>query len=571
MIKKPSPRQLNQLTYLAVGLAAIVVRIGVLFELRGSPLQAFHLIPGLDMASHVELGRHFAVGNSIFTVYRFLLGTLPLAAIAPLQAAAGTATALLVVYCSFRLFGRRLYALAAGLLAALYAPAVLYETAILQESVTVLIGFAAFAALLYARKRHCAAGAMLLCGAALGLAGTGRPVALPFIAAALLWQGFYLRRIKHRSLRPLLFTVAGLAAVWLAVGAYNQTKSWPLPFYGGNIAYMATVGETANPTSWNMPEAAKERSLLRRAANIGGSFCLKLPRLFSVRELPDNLNYYFIRERFAPLAMLPGPVLLMPLAAAGLLLMLGTGRIRRREGLIWLYTGAMMLFIVAYFPSGRHRLMLYPALALAAVYPLHIWQKCRNLKKREAIGILLLAVFAVNFIATPDPRVNRIGDFFTWGLALEKTSNATEDAADSYLIAALSDQRNRQYAIHYANLLIRERRWAELGEFLSRINRPGPVHGYYYAIWQFAEGNPKKAADTLRRIDPDDLPEFRVPYYYYLGESLRLTGRPEEAAAALADALRFDTAMKHRAVIDQARNRIAPPPSPPPAPADGAR
>ena len=131
--------------YWIVGVTAAAVRLAAFLAWRQSPLSCFHLIPGLDMMTHWELGRRLAAGLGIFTPYRFLIaaaGTPPL--LTGCQMLGGILTALLATRCAFRLWGNRGTALAAGLLTALYAPALLYECVALQESLLALLGIAAF-------------------------------------------------------------------------------------------------------------------------------------------------------------------------------------------------------------------------------------------------------------------------------------------------------------------------------------------------------------------------------------------------------------------------------------------
>lgn len=535
--------------YAAVGGTAAALRLALWTQYAGSPLAYFHFLPGLDMQSHVHLGEIFAAGGSIFTVYRFLLGLLPLGAVIPLQLLLGVLTALLAGYCAFRLFGRRLEALLAGLFAAAYAPALIYELAFLQETVTVVIAFAAFAALLAARRRHFAPLPTAAAGALLALAGTGRPVALPFLLAVFGFLFVYLQRRPGFRRRAWFGFLGGFVAIWVAVIAFNAARGWPLPFYGGNVEYLVAVGSRDRLADWSEPETA-ESALAGRLVRSVVRFPVKFFMLFSIRELPDNLNYYFIRDRLPLLKLLPGPLLLWPLGAAGLLLILLFRRLFRREGLLWLYAGGVLLLVAAYYPTGRHRLILYPALALAAAWL--IGQIVRDRRRRPAMLLTVAAVLGINLAFTPVPAVERPGDAFSWALALEKMSEPPEDPLDYYREAAVAAPDRRRHVMRYANGLIRRNRWPELEEFLRGIGEPRPVHRYYRALLLLAGGAPAEAAAELRQIDPAAIPELAVPYCYYLGDSLRLSGDAEGAAAAWREGLKHEPTAEQRQMLENA-------------------
>ena len=100
--------------YLAVFAAAVLFRLGALYEFFHSPLAQYANIPGLDMKTHLELGALFARGEGVFALYRLTAALIPhTAGLVLFQSFAGCLIALLTAFTAFRLFGKRLTALAA--------------------------------------------------------------------------------------------------------------------------------------------------------------------------------------------------------------------------------------------------------------------------------------------------------------------------------------------------------------------------------------------------------------------------------------------------------------------------
>ena len=186
--------------FLAVCAAAILFRLAALYEFFHSPLSSYSEIPGLDMKTHLELGALFARGEGVFALYRLAAALIPHpAGLVLFQSFAGCIIALLAAFTAFRLFGKRLTALAAGLFAAWYGNAVLYELVTLPETLNVLTALAAAAALLQAKRRHWQPGWCAAAGALLALTATGRPVGVAAVTAALIWSGWHLFRRRFRK------------------------------------------------------------------------------------------------------------------------------------------------------------------------------------------------------------------------------------------------------------------------------------------------------------------------------------------------------------------------------------
>ncbi|MGE4564883.1 MAG: hypothetical protein AB7F32_08430 [Victivallaceae bacterium] len=543
--------------YLIVALAALLVRVVFFYYWEFSPLAVFHQLDGLDMKTHLELGALCVKGQVLLTPYRLLTGLLPAPwAIVCCQMAMGTLTALLATWIAFRLTGAKFYALFAGLATAAYAPALLYEMMTLQESLTAFLAAAAVAAVLNARRRRFANGPVLLAGIALALAATGRPATVPLVGALTLWLAVYLVR-RRRKLRPVMLTLAlGMLLVWGPTGIYNGIKfGWPLPFYGGNIGYLATVGSRASIESWDITEDA-DAATPAAAPRIVSAFIKKVPLLFAPYEIPDNLNFHFISDKFAPFDILPGPGLCWPLGLAGIVLLFWSGQWRRRQGLMLLYFGTLLLLVTAYYPTGRHRMLLYPALMLLAVYPFY----SRPLKRSLPLAAALLAA-GLFFIPA---NLVRPGDNFNWALALEKMPNPTEDPAKIYLF----NYRNSFSEIDFArlvNYLIKKSRYQEASAVVLSHPVKSSFYFYYLGLLELVNNNPSGAEMALSQVRIGDLPEMAASCYFYYGEALRLGHKNSESLAAYRKALASNPGENQKRRIELAiglLNLPAPSPSP---------
>ncbi len=536
--------------YWIVALAALLVRVVSFFYWEFSPLGLFHQLDGLDMKTHLELGALCVEGKVLATPYRLLAGILAAPwALVCLQMGLGTLTALLTAYIALRLTGSKFYALLAGLAAALYAPALLYELNTLQESLTAFAAVAAVAAVLRARRRRFAAGATWLAGAALAFAGTGRPASLPLVAALALWVICYGFKRNFRLRRILLALAVGFLTVWGPLMLYNGIKfNWPLPFYGSNIGYLATIGSQSKLESWNVAEipAAAHPAAWHRIAE---AFTRKLPLLFAPYEIPDNLNFHFIREQFPPLGMLPGPLLLWPLGLAGIALLFWSGQWRKRQGLSLLYFASLLIFITAYYPTGRHRLVLYPALMLLAAYPFISRPRKRALSL--AAGLLLAACFFV------PANLIRSGDNFNWALALEKMPNPPEDPADYYLADYRANTSELAFA-RLSNYLIKKSRYQEAAAIVAAHPVKSNFYFYYLGLLELANHNPSGASLALAQVNPEELPELAAAYYFYYGEALRLEHKTEESLAAYSKGLNANPGENQRRRLELMIETLSP-------------
>ena len=552
-----------------VAAAALAVRLVLFFSWLDSPLRWFHEVPGLDMQSLLRYGEWGVDGmRPVFTLHRTLValvyhlngGAHSVAALAVIQMFCGAGTAVLTAYSAFRLWGSRRAALAAGLVAAFYAPGVMYEFSMLQETLLLFAFSASFAGILRARRRHFCWNAGATAGILLGLASIGRPTALLWVAAAVGWSGLVLFRKGGGRWRRVFWIVGGIAAVWILVTVlnwgFNGGKS---PFFNV-LEYSSEVNRLVLPpeevaAGTGAGEANFRNSVPYRLFRIGLNAAGRMPMVFLSHEIPDNLNYYFIREYFPGLKLLIGPGLLIPFALAGLVLVILTGRFLKREGVVVLAAIALALPICANWPMGRYRLILLLPFALLAVESVQIALRRPRRRFLPLSGLVLAGAFLVNPVR--ETPFWRSSDFVAWSLALERRSggNVTPESV-SVLLDGYRLTGGESPAMNLLIRLIMLREFDAARRLIddalaNRVGNASILH-YYGALLHMEQRDPAGAESELAMCDPAAMGDLAIKFHFLRGEAARLQGRNAEARECYRKALSEPDAFGFRGEIERA-------------------
>ena len=116
-----------------------------------------------------------------------------------------------------------------------------------------------------------------------------------------------------------------------------------------------------------------------------------------------------MREQLFPCAILPGPGLMIPLAVAGLVLLIIRGRFRHRELILLLYILAFALPITIFLPLGRYRLILYPVFSIIMLYPFQlIFSYIQEFKKSILLPCKASETDEINNKTTTRPQINQL-------------------------------------------------------------------------------------------------------------------------------------------------------------------
>ncbi|MEI6971652.1 MAG: glycosyltransferase family 39 protein, partial [bacterium] len=404
---------------LLVFFLAAVVRLAYLFENSSSPLFAW---PVLDEQSLDASGQEIAAGNfergtDCFRapLYPLFLGAVysishdnRFFVLRVVQHLLGALTCLFVFMVATEAFGRRA-GIAAGILAACYAPMVFFEGTILTETLFIFLIAFSLAGLVLGVART-SRPLLLAGGLALGLAAVTRPNILVFAPVAILWLVFLPARNGWRQrvvrtglvLLPLILVI-GLSSArnYYATGDFVLISSQGgANFYLGNGAgasgmppptrmvygtsgriYSDAVeassteaverlmdsaagnGSSATQPAPTVSPAAVSAVCYRATlAHINGNriewlklMVRKLVLFWNDFEIPNVKDFYFWKQSSVTLSVLP--ISFGTLSALGLLGAIVTIR-RQTPGaaLVNLYVLSFMAGIILFFVCARLRL-----------------------------------------------------------------------------------------------------------------------------------------------------------------------------------------------------------------------
>ena len=356
--------------------------------------------------------------------------------------------------------------------------------------------------------------------------------------AALAWLAWYLRR-KQMPRRGWAVAL-GLALVWLPVTAWNLRHGWPLPVYGGNFAYAAAVAEKPALASWNVVPVEKPSPV-----RIAGGVLRKAPLVFSLRELPDNLNYYFLREKLAFMRFTVPVALFCLFAFSGMVLLL----VRRdRRGVFpacWML--ALAAVFTLYFPAGRYRLALYPYFAMFG----GVWLAALCRPGRGLTAAVGLAVAVLEFAAVPHPEVRRAADHTAWALALMREGGDPAAIDREFLDAVRLSQGGVRETARALHRLVGTNRLREARKLLRQYPGDDPYRRFYDAVLDLGGGSALEAWSKLESLDPAAIPELAAQYEYFLGQACLLSGAKPEAAAAFRKLLTRKLSPAQRAAVER--------------------
>jgi tetratricopeptide (TPR) repeat protein len=406
-------------------LLALVLRLLHLASILDSPFFS-HL--GLDPLAYDEWGRRIAggdwLGNRIFyqdPLYPYFLGVVyrlaghHYAVVILVQCVLGALIPPLVYEAARRWFAQA-EAAVAGLLAAVYLPAIYYEGLILKTWLGAFLVAAGLWALSHAlsfrgrwRLSWIGTGALLALACLVrgnvllffpvlaawflldrsSVPPPARPAASGsprrwFIPSRLQWQGAILllagvvailgtTALRNRVVggQWVLTTSQGGQNFYIGNNPANQNGRYdPLPFVGANPKFeeKGFAAEAQRRTGREMRPTEISRYWFSESFRWIGSRpgdwlrlqWLKLRNYWGAYEVPDNLDYYLYREEAPVLRLpLPGFGLLTPLA------LLGAALAWRRRG----WPRALLLFLLVYsssvilfFVFSRYRLPMMPAM-----------------------------------------------------------------------------------------------------------------------------------------------------------------------------------------------------------------
>jgi tetratricopeptide (TPR) repeat protein len=359
-----------------------------------------------------------------------------------IQIVIGSLNCLLIFILTWKLTdGRSGCALIAGLLSAFYGLLVFFDADMLMIYMTLffvdlgllfLTGFDRMSKGWYA----------LAAGACLGAAALDRTNIMLFLPAALWYAaGKFSTRLSVWRWKPAILLLAGTAGLILpftlrnalighdfalvssnagvnlfignnpqAVGAFFLPPGSGLSNndLGGSAsaAAEAQTGRALKPSGVSAFWTSKAFSfIVHHPARAFGLLWRKIILFWNSYEIPNNLDFYFVRAHFAPVLniTLIGFWLIGPLALAGIIIRIARG-LKTAEKLLFVFLITYMLSVVVFFVTERYRVPVVPVLIVFTALGA---RDCLELVRARSFKTLALAalMLAACFMLVNWPRI----------------------------------------------------------------------------------------------------------------------------------------------------------------------
>ncbi|BBO68095.1 hypothetical protein DSCA_20250 [Desulfosarcina alkanivorans] len=381
------------------------------------------------------------------------------------QYSMGILSCILAAILSARLLGRRA-GFFSGVLSALYAPYIFFESQLLTPALSIALNLSAMLFLVGSRSRP-ANTRFLFGGILLGLSAGVRPdVLLPagLVAVYLSVEG------KKRALRGTagrtVFLAAGIAAVLLPVTIRNYvltTEIIPVSsnaginLYSGN--HLSADGISAIPVGlkWERlvsrvpqdilekPGKASQWWIRRALGDMSENYNRALSRMvkkglafFNRREFRNNICFHFMQESAWPMRY---PFLqfgiILPLSFCGLI---GMAKKRDRQvrfafNLCLLWIVGYLLVGVVFFVNSRFRIPVVPFLMIPAGWALKRLADDVSARDWRSVGYRMAWFLMAGLISWPmwfgKPQHDWVRDYVNLGNAYQ-FNRQTEDAENAY-------------------------------------------------------------------------------------------------------------------------------------------
>ncbi len=439
-----------------------------------------------------------------------------------IQILIGSANCVVIYLIARKISGKGSYApVISGACAVAYGLLVFFDADMLQIFMTLLfIDSGLFFLISFQEAQR--AYKVIAAGLAIGLAALDRTNVLLFVPIAMWYTaaGFTFT-LKNWRIKPAMIFLACVTAVILPVTLRNIIVGRDLVLVSSNAGVNLYIGNNPEaPGVFFLPEGSglsnddlegtaqqvaedalgrdlspsqvsgywaerAGRFMIQEPPKIAGLLLNKFLMFWNAYEVPNNLDYYFVRAYIAPVLKFTvlGFWLLAPIAVAGILWRWRRG-LRRGEKLLIAFLITYMISVLPFFITERYRLPIVPVLIVFTGFCItDIIKAVRTRKFLELVfvfgGIAVLAVF-VNW-----PRIR-------FDQARMRTIMGTR-----YLDRALLDLKNNAADLGHAVLHMK---WAaEL--------RPQDLHVRYelgrtYASLGFYSGAIRELEQILA-LEPD--------------------------------------------------------------------
>lgn len=580
---------------LTIFVLAFCVRLIYLFQIESIPL--FYHLAG-DARSYDEWAQRIAsgdwLGDGVFyqaPLYPYFLGLVQfifghdLWFLRLIQAAVGSLSCVLIFWVGRSLFSREA-GMTAGLILALYAPAIFFD-ALIQKTVLDLVFILLLLLLLVnaQQKRHW--GLWVAAGAVLGLLGLTRENALVWVLIVPIWIWFGCAEERpRRRLQWMAFFLAGILLILFPVGLRNLAAGGEFTLTTSQLGPNFFIGNNPDATGSYMPlreghgdprferqdatELAEQdlgRTLspgevsaywLRRSLDYIRSQPVEWLRLmgkkwmmvWNAHEREDTDDFY-LYQQWSPLLKALASVshlgFLAPLAAGGLVL---TIRQWRKLWFLYALLGTLAFSVALFFIFGRYRFPMVPFLTLFAgaglVEGFALYRE-RNVRRGfEGLFALVLSAALVHWPLIDQPVPSAAG-YNNLANALVKQGRF-EEAIEYYQTALKVDPAEADAHYNLGNLLARQKKLDEAKEQYQKAIKISPGFADPYNSLGHVLVLQGKLTEALERFrHAVELNPGRSEFRSDLGIALSQEGDLIEATRQFEEALRIqpDSAQAH--------------------------
>ena len=436
-------------------LAALISRYFYFLNFVNSPYKYYHLIRGLDMNTiFITYPTHNA---SIYNLFlRIIASLVPqyffIESVVIVQLILGILSSCFIVYIARQLTNDCRIACISGFIYALYAPVLMYEGVLLKESFNLFfVVFALFMCFYIVANKFSNIslfifGIIILIPVFVRRVGVGLFVLLFcwFVYSLLLY--IYRLKIEYRCQIKIFIKKITILLISVFIMTFTVYKAYndhlpPVLSVFSNIKYFINVGQQPELLSINHEEKIiSNRSIEKsknekvgNSLNIGNdeiinddylnnfkSYIRNFLLTFRAYEIPNNINYYFIRDLLKPLKYLIGPILLFPLAIAGFILFLFNWKKYNKPELMLIFPIPVVIACVIFLPIARYRVAIVPILVvLAGIYIIKLVDSVLNRQRITVITLIVLfSIFSFAQIISLEKNDIRAADFIAYGQAV---------------------------------------------------------------------------------------------------------------------------------------------------------
>ncbi len=471
-------------------IVALIIRIIFYLSWTNSTFKYYCFVKGLDMQALLNWGvNSTAKGEMANNLYVHLISLIvrltngsifTINIIIILQLVLGIGTVLLSVYIAWIISESKAAASISSIIIACYAPLLMYEGFLLKNTLCTFLttGLLFTALLFYKNTKHKKISA-LCSGLFAALLLFANFASICFVSFVYLWQIFVVFKTKE-NLKSLIIYPATILIILVALFSASGFRVFPIINNISDsrwLSYVINVGAQREITTLNESiQTLNNDQSFDRAIDIYPYF-KKTFSLLSSAEVPDNINYYFVKDGLIPLKYMFSPFLLYAVGIPAFFIYLALYRNRKVSLMCGIYFVSLALPLIVFVPLSRYTIVYSPLLCIMSVwllFELARFMRQKNKTKGLSIILLLAVSFAIQTKLNPAPFY-RASDFVTFARALEIQN--PEDARISYAYgeAYKANSESIKIALKYADILMSHGHFTEASNVLEKLHLSNPT------------------------------------------------------------------------------------------------